>query len=125
MNDVPPFLGEELLKVESLQQSLQAMIANGDHVSKDIKKLVEYTHYYYALMEYQGVLWTRLKLMKDERYEGLLLAIEMVCDALGREETETVEDFHRNMKQECILCLEEITGESMENYDGIDVEFRD
>ena len=125
MNEVPSFLGEELAKVESLQQSLQAMIANGDHVSKDMKKLVEYAHYYYALMEYQGVLWTRLKLMKDDRYEGLLLAIEMVCDALGREETETVEDFHRNMKQECILCLEEITGESMENYDGIDVEFRD
>ena len=124
MNEIPPFLGEELSKVESLQQSLQEMIANGDHISNDVDRLIEYTHYYYALMDYQGVLWTRLKLMKDDRYEGLLLAIEMVCDALGREESETVEDFHRNMKRECILCLEEVTGEKMDDYDGIDVDFR-
>ena len=124
MSEIPSFLAEELEKVESLQQSLQEMIRNGDHISKDMDKLIEYTHYYYALMDYQGVLWTRLKLMNEEKYIGLLMAIEMVCNALGREDEESIEEFHANMKKECILCLEELTGESMDDYDGIEVDFR-
>ena len=124
MTEPAPFLGEELMKVESLQQTIQDMISDGDHISKDPQRIIEYTHYYYALMEYQGILWTRLKLMRDPDLKGLEDAITMVCDALGREEKETVEDFHRNMKQECIVCLEEMTGENMSDYDGIDVDFR-
>lgn len=124
MSEVPSFLAEELAKVESLQQSLQEMIRNGDHISKDMDKLIEYTHYYYALMEYQGILYTRLKLMNDDKYIGLLMAIEMVCNALGMVEDESIETFHQNMKNECILSLEALTGESMDDYDGIEVDFR-
>lgn len=124
MSEVPSFLAEELAKVESLQQSLQEMIRNGDHISKDMDRLIEYTHYYYALMEYQGILYTRLKLMNDDKYIGLLMAIEMVCNALGMVEDESIETFHQNMKNECILSLEALTGESMDDYDGIEVDFR-
>lgn len=124
MNDVPEFLQEELLKVEHLQQSIQDMIQNGDHIANDVDRLIEYTHHYYALMNYQGILWTRLKLMNNPELDGLLVAIEMVCDALGREENETIEEFHRNMMNECIAGLEDLTGEDISNYDGIDVEFR-
>ena len=124
MSEVPSFLAEELAKVESLQQSLQEMIRNGDHISKDMDKLIEYTHYYYALMEYQGILYTRLKLMNDDKYIGLLMAIEMVCNALGMVEDESIETFHQNMKNECILSLEALTGERMDDYDGIEVDFR-
>ena len=124
MSEVPSFLAEELAKVESLQQSLQEMIRNGDHISKDMDKLIEYTPYYYALMEYQGILYTRLKLMNDDKYIGLLMAIEMVCNALGMVEDESIETFHQNMKNECILSLEALTGESMDDCDGIEVDFR-
>ena len=123
-DDVPDFLQEELLKVEHLQQTLREMIEDNAHISLDKEKLIEYTHHYYALMNYQGILYTRLKLMANPELQGLMDAIVLVCDALGREDTETIEQFHQNMKNECIMGLEDLTGEDISNYDGIDVEFR-
>ena len=124
MNDFPAFLSEELEKVGYLQQVIQDSIAQGDHIATDPQRIIEYTHHFYALMECQGVLWTRLKLMKNPELQALSDAIVLVCDSLGREESETVDDFHRNMKNECLLCLSELTGEDLSNYEGIDVDFR-
>ena len=125
------FIDEELLKVGYLQQKVNDSIANGAHVARDKEALIDYTHTYYALMNYQSILWTRLKLMSTQtdteseeyiNYGSLMLAIEMVCDALGREPHESIEVFHENMKNECLYALETLTGEDMTDYQPVDVD---
>ena len=58
ISDARDFLAEDLKKVEYLQEHINECIRNGDHVANDMEALIDYTHNYYALMNYQGILWT-------------------------------------------------------------------
>lgn len=125
------FLTEDMYKVEYLQQAVQAYI-DGGIGNLDVERpsdmervvMVEYFHHFYALMEYQSILYTRLKLMNDPKLVGLIDAILMICEVLGREAKESVIEFHLNMKEECKKALAELTGEDMDDYEGIDVDFQ-
>ena len=64
-----------------------------------------------------------MKLMDEAWLYPIMDAVEMVCDALGREPHESVEIFHENMKRECLFALGELTGEDMSNYEAVDVDF--
>mgnify|MGYP001332863316 CR=1 FL=1 len=125
------YLSEDMYKVEFLQQSVQTFIENGiglinPNQASDIEKkvMVEYFHHFYALMEYQAILYTRLKLMADPKLVGIIDAILMICESLGRQNNETVIEFHLNMKEECKTALSTLTGEDMDDYEGIDVDFQ-
>ena len=88
------------------------------------KYLVEYYHHYYALVEKQQILWTRLKLMDKPELSGLEIAIEQVCEALGKPPSQGVEQFHTALKEEIKFSLSELTGEDLDDFDGIEVDFR-
>ena len=117
------YLLEEMHQVEYLQQSVTEKMWEASQTS-DYKYLEEYYHHFYALMEKQHVLWTRLKLMAREDLYGMLIAIEEVCDALGKPPSMSVEAFHSTTREEIKRSLSELTGEDLDNYDGIDVDFK-
>ena len=124
------FLFEEMNQVEYLQQYVTEMISNAANTSDD-KYLVdhkvfleEYYHHFYALMEKQHILWTRLKLMQKEELYGMLIAIEEICIALGKPPSMSVEAFHTATREEIKKSLSELTGENLDDYDGIEVDFR-
>ena len=124
------FLTEDMYKVEFLQQKIQDFInaVVGDlnpftEDDKEISILVEYFHNFYALMEFQSILYTRLKLMNDPKLVGIIDAILAICEQLGRDPEESVAEFHLNMKEECKEALTNLTGDDMDDYEGIDVEF--
>ena len=118
------YLLEEIRQVEYLQQFVTGEMWGDLPTEKDSEHLEEYYHHFYALMEKQQVLWTRLKLMGRESLYGILIAIEEVCDALGKPPSMSVEAFHKATREEIKKSLSELTGEDLDNYDGIDVDFR-
>jgi len=125
------FLTEDLYKVEFLQQSIQAFIDGGigqlnavNPNDQEREVMVEYFHHFYALMEYQSILYTRIRLMKDDRLCGIIDAILMICDVLGRQPNESINEFHINMKKECKDALYKLTGDDMDSYEGIDIDFQ-
>lgn len=125
------FLTEDMYKVEYLQQAVQNFIDSGvpdidplNPTPTERLVLIEYFHNFYALMEYQSILYSRLRLMKDEKLQGLEDAIILICDVLGRNPEESVVEFHLNMKEECKNALSDLTGENMDDYEGIDVDFQ-
>ena len=124
------FLTEDLRKVEFLQQAVTDFINSGvpdidpfDPTPAEREVLIDYFHHYYAMLEFQSILYARLKLMNDPDLVGIIDAIIVVCDVLGRDLGETITDFHTNMKQECKDALSELTGEDMDSYEGIDIDF--
>ena len=117
------FLFAEMNQVEYLQQYVTEMIWNAANTSDDTY-LVEYYHHFYALMEKQHILWTRLKLMQKEELYGMLVAIEEICTALGKPPSMSVEAFHTATREEIKKSLSELTGENLDDYDGIEVDFR-
>ncbi|WNL51118.1 hypothetical protein SCREM2_gp199 [Synechococcus phage S-CREM2] len=124
MNDESfEFLFEEMNQVEYLQQYVTEMIWDAAN-SSDTKYLEEYYHHFYALMEKQHILWTRLKLMQKEELYGMLIAIEEICNALGKPPSMSVEAFHTVTREEIKKSLSELTGENLDDYDGIEVDFR-
>jgi len=125
------FLTEDLYKVEYLQQAIQTFIDNGVGLLNTVSPtkaereiMINYFHHFYALMEFQSILYTRLKLMKDDRLCGITDAILVICDVLGRQPNESINEFHANMKVECKDALSQLTGENMDDYEGIDVDFQ-
>lgn len=124
------FLTEDIAKVEFLQQAIQEFIDGGvadidpfNPTPSEGEVLIEYFQHFHALMQYQPILYTRLKLMKDKDLDGLVDAILLVCDLLGRDPTESVLEFHSNMSVECLDALSDLTGTDMTNYEGLDVGF--
>ena len=126
------YLTEDMYKVEYLQQVVQDFIdkdgiADIDPMTasgKEKETLIEYFHHFYALMEYQSILYTRIRLMDDEGLRGLEDAIVMICTVLGLRHDEGIIEFHQNMKQECRDALTHLTGEDMDSFEGIDIDFR-
>ena len=118
-------LEEEMRQVEWLQQAVIDHIADKDlQNTDDVNDILEYYHLMYALMEKQGVLYTRLLLMKDPKLVGLVSAIEEVCDKLGKPDEMDYQEYHLNMQDDIKVALSSMTGEDMDDYDGIDVDFR-
>ena len=117
------FLLAEMEQVEYLQNYVIDAVWDAA-TNSDTKYLEEYYHHFYALMEKQHILWTRLKLMQKEELYGMLIAIEENCTALGKPPSMSVEAFHTTTRAEIKKSLSELTGEDLDNYDGIDVDFR-
>ena len=126
------FLTEDMEKVEYLQEVIQRYIELGvgdfaDNPNPDETEhriLVDYFHNFYALMEYQHILYTRLTLMDDPELQGILDAIASVSEALGKTKEESMSQFFLNMQEDCRTALTELTGEDLDSYEGIDVDFR-
>jgi hypothetical protein len=125
------FLTEDMYKVEFLQQAVQNFINSGvpdinpfNPTDSERELLIDYFHHFYALMEFQSILYSRLRLMKDESLQGIEDAIILICDVLGRTPEESVLEFHLNMKEECKNALTDLTGDNMDDYEGIDVDFK-
>ena len=117
-------LEEELLQVEWLQQSVIDIVNKDLQNTDDANDILEYYHLMFALMEKQGVLYTRLLLMKDPRLSGLVSSIEEFCDKLGKPDDMDYREYHLNMQEDVKQALSSLTGEDLDNYEGIDVDFR-
>lgn len=122
-HDGMDFLFDEMQQVEYLQQAVIEKMWDSTQ-SGEAKYVIDYYHHFYALMEKQQILWTRLKLMNREGLDGLLVAIEEICDALGKPSTMSVEEFHSKCRDEIKQSLSVLTGEDLDNYEGIDVDFQ-
>lgn len=123
---------ESLEQVEYLQQRVLDE-AYEAATTDDAQFVVEYHHLCYALFDKQHNLWTRLALMAREEGEarqmavslaGIMISIETLCDSMGKPQTQTVSDFHIEMKEEAKLTIGELTNQDLDDYDGIDVDFR-
>lgn len=90
--------------------------------STDPEVRIDYYHTYYALLEKQHILFTRLRLMKLEELAGIEHAIEEYCTALGKDDNESILDFHIRMKVEVKEDIFQLTGENLDDFDGIDIE---
>lgn len=109
-------------EVEGLQSAVYDMIYAENPTTDTEDSLLEYYHHFYALMEKQSLLHTRLVLMKNEELDGLNMAIEEFCCALGKPDSETVMDFHLRMKYELKNSIFELTGQNMDDFSGIDID---
>ena len=108
-------------EVEVLQTILYDKMYDASQTSNpDVQ--IDYYHTYYALMEKQQILFTRLRLMKLKELEGIELAIEEYCNALGRVDSESIVEFHIRCKEEAKDALYELTGDNLDDFDGIDIE---
>lgn len=107
------YLEESLEIVTGLQEEVYSRVELVK-VSTEVEDLVEYYHYLYALLEKQQILMTRLGLMNDEKYNGILLGIEMVADAFGRPASQSTLDWHIFMKEEVLATLSTLTGEPID-----------
>jgi len=122
-------LAESMLQVEFLQQELLDRIEeiealediysspNGD------SDLVEYYHLMYALLDKQENLYARLMLINDKSLEGIEITIRQFCERLGILPMESISDYHYRAKVNVKRSLEQLTGENLDDYDGIDVKF--
>ena len=115
------FLEDSVFRVEKLQEIVFHMINNG--VEGDPKEaMLEYFHTMYALLNAQGQLYTRLQLMSDDRYDGILSAITEVTDTLGRKGDQSVMEYHYLAKKLCLSKISEITGESVESLENHNID---
>ena len=114
-------LSKSLDVVENLQQLLYEKMYDASQ-STDQEVTLDYWHTYYALMEKQHILDTRLTLMRMEELDGIKDAIDQYCTALGKHSMETTLDFHIRMKEEIKDKIYGLTGEHPDNFDGIDIE---
>lgn len=117
------YLTDEMEQVEYLQAYvLEEMWAAAN--STDTKYLVEFYHHYYALMEKQHILWTRITLMNNSHLKGILIGIDMVCDSMGRPAGQSTPEYLSAVKEEIKATLFELTGDNPDDYDGVDVDFK-
>ena len=123
---------ESLEQVEYLQDRVIGE-AHRAADTDDIEFVVEYHHLCYAMFEKQHILWARLCLMAQEGGQSLQMAksltgvrisIEDLCDAMGKPASQTVSDFHIAMKNEAKVTIGELTDQDLDDYEGIDVDFR-
>lgn len=114
-------LQKSMEQVENLQQILYDKMWDAAQTS-DPEVQTDYYHTYYALMEKQHILHTRLSLMKMEELSGIEDAIEQYCVALGKLDNETLVDFHLRSKEEAKDAIFDLTGNNLDDYDGIDIE---
>jgi len=105
------FLEESLELVASLQEEVYHRVSTVNALSVSIDELIEYYHYFYAMLEKQQILLTRLKLMNDPNVAGIIQGIEMVADAFGRDPAQSLQSWHTMMKNDTISALEDLTGE--------------
>lgn len=123
---------ESLKQVDYLQQEVIGRAYDAASTD-DGDVLVEYHHLCYALFDKQHTLWTRLCLMAREEGEpqmmavslaDVMISIEDLCTAMGKPRTQTVSDFHMEMKEEAKVVIGDITGEDLDSFEGIDVDFK-
>ena len=104
------FLEESIQKVDALQVAVVDMVHNG--ITGDPEEAMEeYYHMLYALMQQQGMLYTRLQLLQDPRYATIQLMIHSFCCKMGMNPSQPVMDFHWQVKRDCIKGICEITGD--------------
>lgn len=114
-------LEEEMRQVEYLQQTVIDCVQEARH-DDDPQVILDYYHHMFSLMDIQGVFYTRLLLMKDPKLSGIVDAIEMVCDSLGKPETMSYQEYHRIMRQESKLAICEMCG--IDPDSDFDLDFR-
>ena len=62
--------------------------------------------------------------MQKEALYGMLIAIEEICIALSKPPSMSVEALHTVTREAIKKSLSELTGENLDDYDGIEVDFR-
>ena len=123
MNPDWSILEEEMQQVEYLQQTVIDCVQESNlNEDPDPQLILDYYHHLYALMSKQGVFYTRLLLMKDPKLAGLVDAVEMVCDSLGKPETMSYQEYHSTMCEESKLAICEMCG--IDPDSDFEVDFR-
>jgi len=113
------YLQQELLDHMELMESMEGSYSSPSGQYDP----VEYYHIFYALLSKQHNLYTRIKLINSPQLEGLRVGIESFCAHIGMSPMDDIDRFHIVGMQRIINILSQLTGEDMDNYDGIDIQF--
>lgn len=89
----------------------------------DDQFMIEFYHHFYACLDKQENLWSRLRLMGDPELLGLEIAIEEFCDMFGKTPSQSIPDFHHRVKLEILAELSDLTGEEIGPDTEITVDF--
>ena len=127
-----PFVQRALEEIEYLQDHIKEVsiifVENMDadeSESEGVKQLkLEFLHSLYALAEKEHILMTRITLSQDkealEYKKGILK--EMV-EINPTEQYTDVDCYFRDLKNTIKGKIKELTGEDMDDYEGIDIVF--
>ena len=124
-----PFVTRAIEEIEYLQDHIKevSLIFVADQESPYVDELkVEFLHSMYALAEKEHNLWTRISLSDDPdavEYRQQLMQQLLEADTSGSPMPLDVNHYFINLKDGIKEKIRELTGEDMDNYDGIDIIF--
>ena len=124
-----PFVTRAIEEIEYLQDHIKevSLIFVADQESPYVDELkVEFLHSMYALAEKEHNLWTRISLSDDPEaadYRQQLMQQLLEADTSGSPMPLDVNHYFINLKTGIKEKIRELTGEDMDNYDGIDIIF--
>ena len=125
-----PFVQRALEEIEYLQDHIKEVSvifvenAGSDEKSGVDQLKLEFLHSLYALAEKEHILMTRISLSQDKEalmYKKAILQ-EMI-DANPDAENMDMDYYFRNLKGTIKEKIKELTGEDMDDYEGIDIVF--
>ena len=124
-----PFVTRAIEEIEYLQDHIKeiSIIFVADLESPYVDEIkIEFLHTMYALAEKEHNLWTRISLSDDKdalAYKEQLLQQLLEADTSGEPMPLDVNHYFINLKTGIKEKIREITGEDMDDYDGIDIVF--
>jgi hypothetical protein len=125
-----PFVQRALEEIEYLQDHIKEVsiifVENvSDDESEGVDQLkLEFLHSLYALAEKEHILMTRITLSQDE--EGLKYKKQILKEMVRinpNEQYTDVDCYFRDLKNTIKGKIKELTGEDMDDYEGIDIVF--
>lgn len=84
---------------------------------------IEFLHSLYALAEKEHNLYTRVSLSKDDEAQDYKCYLEEQSRDFGIDKTSGLSEYYTTLKTQVKEKIKELTGEDMDDYDGIDIVF--
>ncbi len=125
-----PFVQRALEEIEYLQDHIKEVsIIFVENMSSDesegVKQLkLEFLHSLYALAEKEHILMTRITLSQDkEALEYKKRILKEMVEINPNEQYNDVDCYFRDLKNTIKGKIKELTGEDMDDYEGIEIVF--
>ena len=124
-----PFVLRSIEEIEFLQDRVKEIAIIAD-VSKTygkedrIEELhLEFLHCLYALAEKEHNLYTRISLSDDQDAQDYKTELEEQALDFGVDKTSGLNNYYVELKENVKDKIREISGEDLDDYDGIDIVF--
>ena len=124
-----PHVLRAIEEIEFLQDRVQeiAIIVdlstneNLDYRQDELK--IEFLHSLYALAEKEHNLYTRVALSKDADAQDYKCYLEEQSKDFGIDKSGGLSQYYVELKDQLKVKIKELTGEDLDDYDGIDIVF--